>query len=207
MSRLIAKVCGLTDAADAAQALHAGADLLGFVQYPASPRHCADMASARGPAGDKAVLVIVDDDVARVEAIARAHAFLWVQPYVSPPLRAGAVHRLRDGGLRVLLPWPDVPGQQPISADLYLWETSPAATGVHGGSGQSHAALHPPPGDFLLAGGLDAARVGERIAALPAAQRARLRGADAASRLESSPGRKDPQAVSDFTRTVHALEL
>ena len=207
MTRLIAKVCGLTDAGDAVQALHAGADLLGFVQYPPSPRHCADLATAREPGGDKAVLVIVDDDVARIETVARTHAFRWVQPYVSAPLRAEVVQRLRAGGLRVLLPWPDVPGQQPIPADLYLWETSPAASGVHGGSGLAHAALHPPPGDFLLAGGLDAARAGERIAALPAAQRAHLRGADAASRLESSPGRKDPQAVSDFTRTVHALEL
>ncbi len=207
MTRLLAKVCGLTNASDAAHAVESGADLLGFVHYPPSPRHCDDLASARAPVGDNAVLVIVDDDAARIESIAHGHRFRWVQPYVSAPLRADAVTRLRHAGLRVLLPWPDAREQEAIPADLYLWETGPAATGVHGGSGQVHDARHPPPGAFLLAGGLDAANVRERIATLRGAQHALLRGADAASRLESSPGRKKPAAVSDFTRTVHALEF
>ena len=207
MSAAIAKVCGLTDAADTRHALDAGADLLGFVHFPPSARHCADLATARAPAGDRAVLVIVEDDVQRIEGIAREHAFLWVQPYIAAPMRADAVRRLRGAGLRVLLPWPDVPGQPAIPADLYLWECNPAETGMHGGSGLSHAARHAPPGPFLLAGGLDAASLHARVDALPAAARLHLRGADAASRLESSPGRKDAAAVSDFARTVHALDL
>ena len=40
---MMAKVCGLPSAADVAAALDAGADLLGFLQHPASPRHCLDL--------------------------------------------------------------------------------------------------------------------------------------------------------------------
>jgi len=39
----LVKVCGLTGAADARHALDCGADLLGFVVHPPSPRHCADL--------------------------------------------------------------------------------------------------------------------------------------------------------------------
>jgi phosphoribosylanthranilate isomerase len=63
----------------------------------------------------------------------------------------------------------------------------------------------PPPGPFLLAGGLEAANLAQRHQALPAASRVRLRGFDAASRLEASPGAKDPIKVRDFVRRAHEL--
>jgi phosphoribosylanthranilate isomerase len=66
--------------------------------------------------------------------------------------------------------------------------------------------VFPPPGDFLLAGGLDATNLRDRVSTLPLAVRARFRGVDAASRLESSPGMKDPAKVSAFIRTAHDLE-
>jgi phosphoribosylanthranilate isomerase len=76
---------------------------------------------------------------------------------------------------------------------------------VPGGSGQAHQAQHPPPGLFLLAGGLDAGNLAERLAALPANAQRHLAGVDAASRLESTPGRKDPDKVRAFLETARAL--
>jgi phosphoribosylanthranilate isomerase len=204
--RALAKVCGLVCAEDVAFAAAQGADLLGFVSHPPSPRHCADL-SVAGPYLERAVLVQVAGRAEAVLETARCHGFRRVQPYFSAATREAGVRALREAGLYVLLPWADEAGQAPVAADLYVWETGAAVTGVVGGSGQGHAMAFPPPGDFLLAGGMDAANVRDRMNALPAALRARCRGVDAASRLEAASGVKDAAKVSAFIRTVHALEF
>ncbi len=203
---LLAKVCGLTRASDARFALAVGADLLGFVHHPPSPRHCVDIPSASADAAGKGVLVMVGEDAAPMIALARRAGLTWIQPH------AGAARRrvtaaLQAEGFKVLLPWPDEPDQEALPADLYLWEPNPKRTGVQGGSGQAHAALHPPPGPFLLAGGLDAETVQRRLAVLPLESKRFLRGVDAASRLEATPGIKDPVKVKAFLENAHALRI
>ncbi|MDP1830692.1 MAG: hypothetical protein Q8K67_01445 [Geothrix sp.] len=202
---LLAKVCGLALAEDAAFAASEGADLLGFVSHSRSPRHCQNLSLA-APFLDRAVLVMVAERAETVLAAARRHGFQKVQPYLPAVTREAGIHRLHEAGLFVLLPWADEPGQIPVPADLYLWEPSATVTGVAGGSGQGHAMAFPPPGDFLLAGGLDASNLRDRVMSLPPALRARLRGVDAASRLEATPGRKDPAKVAAFIRMAHELE-
>ncbi len=155
---------------------------------------------------DRAVLVQVADGAEVILATARRCGFQKVQPYLPAATREVGIRLLREAGLFVLLPWADEGGQTPVVADLYLWEPSAKATGVPGGSGQGHAMGFPPPGDFLLAGGLEAANLMARVNTLFPAQRRHLRGVDAASRLEASPGRKDPDKVSAFIRMTHELE-
>ncbi len=203
--KLLAKVCGLTSAKDAAFAATQGADLLGFVSHPPSPRHCSDLSVAQ-PFLDRAVLVMVADAPEAVLASAHRFGFRRVQPHLPAEERERGVRLLRQAGLFVLLPWADEPGQLPVSADLYLWEPSSAATGVAGGSGQGHAMSFPPPGDFLLAGGLDATNLRDRVLSVPPTARPQVRGVDAASRLEASPGLKDPAKVAAFIHTAHELE-
>ncbi len=202
---VLAKVCGLSRAEDVAFALAEGADLLGFVSHPPSPRHCSDLSVAEACL-ERAVLVNVADRSEAVLELARCHGFRWVQPHLPEGERERGVRLLRAAGFKVLLPWADEPGQILVPADLYLWEPSAAITGMAGGSGQGHGMAFPPPGDFLLAGGLDATHLRERVAAIPATSRVRFRGVDAASRLEVSPGRKDPAKVSAFIHTAHDLE-
>lgn len=199
----LSKVCGLTRAEDVAQAAAQGAGLLGFLWHPVSPRHCPDLHLA-APQLDRAVLVQVSEDPEAVLATATAYGFQMVQPYFPHGIRPQAVARLRQAGLRVLLPWADEPGQPPIPADLYLWEPSAAQTGVLGGSGQDHPMAYPPPGPFLLAGGLDGDNLAQRLGAVPLALRPRLQGCDAASRLEAAPGRKDPRKVAAFIAAARA---
>ena len=129
---LLAKVCGLTSTADAAFADRQGADLLGFVAHPPSPRHCADLSLAEAFL-DRAVLVMVAPDPEAILATAQRHGFRRVQPYLPPSERRRGVDLLRQAGLFVLLPWADEPGQENLAADLYLWEPSAAQTGVAGG--------------------------------------------------------------------------
>ena len=204
--KLIAKVCGLTTAEDTRLALELGADLVGFVHHPLSPRHCVDIASAGLGAGGKGVLVRVGEDAEPMIEQAKTAGLGWIQPHAGAA-RAGVAAAIREAGLRVLLPWPDEPDQETVEADLYLWEPSPAMTGVPGGSGQAHCALHPPPGPFLLAGGLDGKTLQSRLCILPPDTKRFLRGVDAASRLESMPGRKDPVKVAAFLENAHALHL
>ena len=202
---LVAKVCGLTTAEDAAFAAGQGADLLGFVVHPPSPRHCADLGVAEAGL-DRAVLVMVAERAEAVLDRARRHGFRRVQPHLPSAERGRGVALLRQAGLFVLLPWADEPGQEPVPADLYLWEPSPADTGVAGGSGQGHPMAFPPPGAFLLAGGLDGGNLAKRAAALRSSLWPHLRGFDAASRLEAAPGRKDPAKVTTFVAAAHHLE-
>ena len=204
--KLLAKVCGLTRAADTRLAMELGADFVGFVHHPPSPRHCADLAAASAGAGERGVLVRVGEDAAAMIEQARKAGLGWIQPHAGDA-KAKVAGAIRKAGLKVLLPWPDEPDQDAVEADLYLWEPSPSVTGVQGGSGQTHAALHPPPGPFLLAGGLDGASLQQRLAALPPDTKRFLRGVDAASRLESAPGRKDPAKVAAFLENAHALHF
>ena len=202
---MIAKVCGLTTAGDVALALAAGADLTGFLHHPPSPRHCPDPGLA-ALAGDRAILVIVAEDAGAVLTRLEQGPTPWVQPYLPAAGRARALAALRARGLKVLLPWPDEPDQEPCPADLYLWETSPRQTGVLGGSGQAHAMACPPPGPFLLGGGLHGAVLQARFSGLPPELRRACRGFDAASRLEGpQPPLKDPVLMNLFVQTAHAL--
>lgn len=203
---LLAKVCGLVQAEDAAFAAGQGADLLGFVCHPPSPRHCADL-SVAVPFHERAVLVMVADHAEIMLEMARRHGFRRVQPYLPVSERERGVVLLKEAGLVVLLPWADEPGQAPIPADLYLWEPSAAQTGVVGGSGQGHAMACPPPGPYLLAGGVDGANLMARAASLPPAARPGLQGFDAASRLEAAPGHKDPAKVAAFVAAVRQESL
>lgn len=202
---MIAKVCGLTNARDADFAAAEGAELLGFVVHAPSPRHCADLAAASAGMRDRAVLVTVGEDPEAMLAAARAAGIQRIQPHVPVHRREHVLQQLKSKGYFILLPWSDEPGQAALEADLYLWEPSPLATGLAGGSGQAHAMAHPPPGPFLLAGGLDGGRLPARWRAMPEEARPGLRGFDAASRLEASPGLKDPAKVSAFIRAAHAI--
>lgn len=199
---MLAKVCGLTHAGDASRASRAGADLLGFVVHPPSPRHCLDLCAAVQGQEDKSVLVTVSQDAETIMTIAHLAGIHRIQPHSPQFLREALVRSLRERGFWVLLPWPDEPDQPLVEADLYLWEPSPGQTGVAGGSGQTHSMAYPPPGPFLLAGGLDASNVRARLDLVPEPARPLLRGADAASRLESTPGRKDPLKVQAFIEAI-----
>ncbi|HJW07993.1 MAG TPA: hypothetical protein VJ483_00060 [Holophagaceae bacterium] len=205
MTRLLVKVCGITNAADADVAAKAGADFLGFVVHPPSPRHCADLAAACKGHEARAVLVTVGEESAPMMALAQGAGLRWIQPHVSRGSRKIVVDQLRAAGFRVLLPWPDEPEQDPIDAELYLWEPSPAETGLPGGSGQGHRAQFPPPGAYLLAGGLDGENLRARIQDLAYSDIRFLKGVDAASRLERAPGLKDPVKVKAFVEAARAL--
>lgn len=189
------KVCGLSRASDVATAVAAGADAIGFVLTPESPRYVPE-ARARELAQDVpalSVIVTVDLTPAELMAAVIATGAGGVQPHGLHQREAAAAAQRE--GLFVLYPvvvrdrvdLSDVSeGQTPL-LDSYR-------AGTHGGTGGSFDwTLIPEPGrPYVLAGGLGPNNVEEAI------RRVGPWGVDASSGLESSPGVKDPVRVREF---------
>jgi phosphoribosylanthranilate isomerase len=197
------KVCGLRRAADARAAVAAGADAIGLVIHPASPRHLeereATALAAALPPGVLPVLVCVDALPRRLERLAlrvgaRAvqlcggeHAPDW-RAFPLPVLRRLAVDAQAD---RELDAWRDV-------ACGFVLDQPGAPGGTGRGVDLERAARLAAAAPCLLAGGLDASGVAAAVA------RVRPAGVDASSRLESAPGVKDPARLDAFVRAARA---
>jgi phosphoribosylanthranilate isomerase len=207
-SRTRIKICGITNEGDAGWAESCGADALGFV-FADSPRRLSFSRAAR---------------------IIRS-----LGPYVTPvgvfvaPLPDELAEGLRCGIRAVQIhgpldaPLPELPRPIPIVRAVRVrgpesvealagLKPRPAAVlldatreGVEGGTGRTfdwHLAVaagrHGIP--IILAGGLAGDNVAEAIRLV------RPYGVDAASRLESAPGRKDPDLVAQFIGAIRQTD-
>lgn len=202
----LVKVCGLTREVDVLAAIEAGADLLGFVSYPRSPRHLSDLvlvalATAARERGARCVLVIVDAERDHVDGLVRDAELAAVQlcgsedpgdwrdaPY--PVLRRLGVD---EGAHDEVAAWRGV-------AEAFVLDhpSSPGGTGrvVDPGLAADLARSVP----CLLAGGLDAELLAGGLPE-PLDPRA-LVGFDASSRLEADLGCKDPSAVTRYVQAA-----
>jgi phosphoribosylanthranilate isomerase len=210
------KICGLTNLEDALLALEAGADLLGFVIYPKSPRGVSLAAVAeitqalrRAPAFHQRrpalVGVFVNAPPAEVaRALDEAGLDLAQLSGHEPPddLRAlgwRAYKAIRSQAEADALPAVDAPPAHPSCPDFLLDAAHPT---LYGGSGQLAdlalaarlAARH----RLLLAGGLTPDNVAAAIRAV------RPWGVDVASGVEAAPGKKDPAKVRAFVQAAKA---
>ena len=216
------KICGIrtSDALDAA--LDAGADLVGLVLYPKSPRNvsleeaAALAARARDRGAAEVVTLLVDPDDALVEAVARTVKPDLIQLHgAETPARVDAVRK--SSGLPILKAVPvgdaddvaaafaylnpDGPG-----AEMLLFDAKPPADpgSLPGGNGLTfdwrilEAAKGRAP--FALAGGLTPENVAAAIALTDAAI------VDVSSGVESRPGEKDPERIRRFLRAAKAAK-
>jgi phosphoribosylanthranilate isomerase len=197
------KVCGMTRAEDVDVAVRAGADAVGFVHHPPSPRHVEPGAARalieRLPAGVLAVAVLVDATPASARACLAASGARAVQLCGAEHARdfrgfpAPILRRLPVGfGAReVIARW------QRVAAGFVLDHPSgPGGTGLS--VDLDAAALLAARVPCLLAGGLTPDNVAERVRVVCP------RGVDGASRLESAPGEKDPARVLAFVTAARA---
>lgn len=208
MSRRVrVKMCGMTRAEDAASAVAIGADALGFVFWPKSPRALtAERARAIArevPAFIPRVGVFVNapvDDVA--EAIdeaeltaAQLHGTETVEAFEAlgvPRLKAVTLDTRAEVDQAAALP----------SHVLVLVDA--IDTVRMGGTGTvadwSLAAALAARRPIVLAGGLNADNVGDAIASV------RPWGVDVSSGIERSPGVKDADRMRAFVAAVRAAE-
>ncbi|HEY3640507.1 MAG TPA: phosphoribosylanthranilate isomerase [Xanthobacteraceae bacterium] len=210
MSVLI-KICGLKTPAMLDAALDAGADLVGFVFFPPSPRHVRFEAArtlgerVRNRARKVAVSVDADDELLK-SCIAALQPDLLQLHGSEPPERVAAI-RSRFG-LQVMKALP-VSERADLSsvhryaqvADLIMFDArAPREASRPGGLGKAFdwrlmekLALRVP---FMLSGGLDAGNVGEAL------RIARADGLDVSSGVERAPGEKDADMIRAFIRVA-----
>ena len=210
------KICGLTREADVDAVVQAGADAVGFVLYPQSPRYVsperAAALAARLPAFVTPVLLFVNASptfIAKsIEAV--PPALLQFHGDESPEdclaagrpfLRAARIPTGPAGAAFDLLKYAqDFAAAQAILLDAHV--------DGYGGGGQSfdwtafpwsHPLLNAG-SRLVLSGGLDAAN------AIDGISRVRPWAVDVSSGVEVSKGIKDPEKIHRFVAAVRAAD-
>ncbi|UMY19746.1 phosphoribosylanthranilate isomerase [Methylobacterium organophilum] len=208
---VLVKICGLSTEATLDAALAAGADLVGLVHFPKSPRHVdldrarALAERARGRA--ERVVLLVDPDDALLAAVVERVAPDVIQLHGhETPERVAAV-RARFGrpvmkalGIATAADLAGLPAYAAVADRLLLDAKPPADADRPGGNGLAfdwslieRAELAP---GTMLSGGLTPESVAEALA------RTRLRAVDVSSGVETSPGIKCPDRIAAFIRAA-----
>ncbi len=207
------KICGLSTPETLEAALAAGADMIGLVFHPKSPRFVMpDLASrlaaqARGKA--EIVALTVDIEPAKAAELAQLLQPDWLQLHGSETPDAVRAIKAATGlpALKALgiATAADLQRIEPYagSADMILLDAKPPKDAAYpGGHGRPFdwallAGLDPAFG-FMLSGGLDPSNVAEAI------RIARPAGVDVSSGVESAPGVKDVDRIAEFVKAARA---
>ena len=212
---LIVKICGLSTRETLDVALAAGADMVGFVFFPPSPRHLSLSVAeelgrqVRGRA--QKVALSVDADDALLENSIEA-----LRPDLLQLHGKETVARVRDIKTKFKLPVmkvisvetkADLAGLAGYAAvaDRILFDArAPKDATRPGGLGAPFdwqvldgLDLKIP---FMVSGGLNAANVAEAVRVTGAG------GVDTSSGVESAPGVKDPEKIREFIRAARAAD-
>jgi phosphoribosylanthranilate isomerase len=207
------KICGITNLADARIALEAGADYLGFILYPNSPRHISiqDVRqitdALRAEYGDRVpffVGVFVNESVAAIENKLGQGGLNLAQlsgdesPQVLAALNGRGYKAIRPQ--KLIYVQEDIRDYAPLGAKA---EYHPAILvdtyhpDLHGGTGQLAdlnlvAQIRALADRMMLAGGLTPDNIAEIVRTV------RPFGVDVASGVEASKGIKDHGKVREF---------
>ncbi|MDQ0824039.1 phosphoribosylanthranilate isomerase [Arthrobacter sp. B2I5] len=199
---MFVKVCGLSTPESVREAVDAGADAVGFVLTASprvvSPSQAASLLAAV-PSGVSPIGVFRDEPVADAIAIARAAGLEWIQLHgARSRTDVATVH---DAGMKLIRAVAMGAGQDEFEdwgEDLLLIDAAVPGSG-ESWDYASVAALPALQGrNWLLAGGLDAANVGQASAA------AHAWGVDVSSGVEASRGVKDLAKVRAFVQAAKA---
>lgn len=196
---MVLKICGITNQADVDAAMDAGANAIGFNFYARSPRYIEPERAAeiRTAPGVRRVGVFVNEARERVEEIARQtgldvaqlHGDERAEDYPAGPAVWKAV---RVDGLKPVPLWGTV------QVDVEALVLDGPAGELYGGAGRTFDWKRARGSGWriVLAGGLDAENVARAV------ELARPWGVDACSRIESAPGKKDRQKMSEFLQAA-----
>jgi phosphoribosylanthranilate isomerase len=200
------KICGLTRLSDVDMVVDAGADAIGFVFYPTSPRYvspaqAAELARAVPPFVSSVALFVNADANAVRQILATVPIHLlqfhgdeddaWCRQFERPFIKAARVRP----GVDLLQYAADFPSAQAILLDAFV-------PGFGGGGAVFDWSLVPEgfSRPLIVSGGLTADNVGEAISRLrPAA-------VDVSSGVEAAKGIKDPARVRAFIAAARAAQ-
>jgi phosphoribosylanthranilate isomerase len=210
---LIVKICGLSTPETVDAALDAGADMVGFVFFPPSPRHLQfDLArglGARVRGRAQKVALTVDADEVFLQAIVEA-----LQPDIMQLHGSESANQIqairRKFGLPVMKAVPiaikdDLAriATYAAVADRLLFDArAPRDATRPGGLGNTFdwrlLSDVQPRVPFMLSGGLDAGNVGEAL------RTTRASAIDVSSGVERAPGVKDIDKIKAFVRAARS---
>ncbi|MDD1528378.1 phosphoribosylanthranilate isomerase [Bradyrhizobium sp. WBOS7] len=212
---LLVKICGLSTRETLQTALAAGADMVGFVFFPPSPRHLSlELGGELGRQVEGRALKValtVDADDATLDNIMDA-----LSPDIFQLHGKESVARLRDikqrFGRPVMKALPVetgadlavLPGYAAV-ADRILFDARPPKDATRpGGLGApfdwhllQNLELALP---YMVSGGLHADNLAEALRVT------RAGGVDVSSGVESAPGVKDPEMIKAFIRAARATQ-
>jgi phosphoribosylanthranilate isomerase len=212
---LIVKICGLSTRETLDTALAAGADMVGFMFFPPSPRHLslgvAEDLGRQVKGRALKVAISVDADDATLENIIEA-----LRPDLLQLHGKESLARVRDVKARFRLPVmkvipvetkADLAGLAGYAAvaDRILFDArAPKDATRPGGLGATFdwrllegLDLKVP---FMVSGGLNAANVVEAVRVTGAG------GVDTSTGVESAPGVKDPEKIREFIRAARGAD-
>lgn len=210
---VVVKICGLSTEESVDAALAAGADMVGFVFFPASPRFISveRAASLAGRARGRAEIVTltVDMDDAGLSKIVETVKPDWLQFHgkESPTRVAEAkkhfgVRVMKAIGVREQADLTAAEAYREVADRLLLDAKPPKGAVLPGGNGAPfdwRILQNFDPGmTWLLAGGIGANNVAEAVAV------SRAPGIDVSSGVESAPGRKDPALIRALLAAARA---
>ncbi len=205
--RIRVKICGIIDPAAAVAASDMGADAVGFVFYPPSPRNlepdaAADLARHLSPLVTRVAVFRSPESREIIDVASRFHPHvIQVEP------TADVVEAIPDSValLPVFHDGPDVENEMAAfaspsgAAPTIVLEA--AGTGGRGlAPDWDRAAKIAKSTNLVLAGGLSPDNVAEAIRIV------RPWAVDVSSGVESSPGIKDPKLIAAFVAAVREAE-
>jgi phosphoribosylanthranilate isomerase len=208
---LLVKICGLSTPEALDVALAAGADMVGFVFFPPSPRNVSFEAArelgARVKGRASKVALTVDADDAMLDAIAETLRPDMLQLHgAEPAVRLTALKRrfglpvMKAIAVAAKADLAAVPVYGAVADRLLFDARAPGNATRPGGLGQAFdwSLLEDlePGVPFMLSGGLDAGNVGAALHAT------RAPGVDVSSGVERAPGEKDPEKIRAFVRAA-----
>jgi phosphoribosylanthranilate isomerase len=208
---VLIKICGLTTPVGLDAALEAGADLVGFVFFPPSPRHIGFEAvrslgeRVQNRARKVAVAVDANDELLK-KCVAALKPDLLQLHGKETPERVAVIRSLFRLPVIKALPISqraDLSSVQLYAkvADMLMFDArAPRAASRPGGHGQAfdwHLLENlTVPVPFLVSGGLDAGNVAEAL------RITRPDGLDVSSGVEHAPGEKDANMIRAFIRAA-----
>jgi phosphoribosylanthranilate isomerase len=211
MMPLTVKICGLSTPDTLDAALDAGADMVGFVFFPPSPRNLSFKAAAalearvRGRARKVALSVDADDTFLSYVVDALGPDMLQLHGNESP-LRVSAIKArfnlpvMKAIAVETKADLAAIARYAAVADHLLFDARAPRDATRPGGLGKTfdwHLLENLHPGvPFMLSGGLDAGNVGEALCITHAP------GVDVSSGVERAPGEKDPDKIRAFIRAA-----
>jgi phosphoribosylanthranilate isomerase len=213
MQRTRIKICGITRAEDLRAAVDGGADALGFVFYPKSPRYVTPDQAARLGAGLPPfvhfVALFVNPTLAEVEEVVRVAPVSLIQFHgdETPEQCAAIAARVARPFVRAFRVKPDTGASDLLECEAAYRAASPWFSGLlldtwvdaYGGAGKVFdwslipKELAP---RVVLSGGLSVQNATEAVA------RVRPFAVDISSGVEQQKGIKDPRKIAAFIAAV-----